>query len=363
MNVQHQSSPQAVDDSESGLGNFCVGRRMRTRSAFALAAILIAIINWDLAPVQASSAATIGSVVIGTRSGAEVGLSSQVSLPTISFCITFTTTDQAMDYGYEVVDALGARPPYGSAFSSAFTFVPTPDWNSGKTLPPRVVCNTTTLERDKSYTVRAWVTSGPYESRGSWALSSSAAPLAATYIYSPTNITTTISGSTTVPSSGGSGSGGSQCPSSLPVRIAVGGASTCISLQQQCASNPNWSDVTKGLKCPGTPASPSETSTTTPACSAVLFTPMKGRVRIRFVSSLTMPSTSVRFDVQRGSRWYSLATGRFSTRRVATVSTSTAAINGPREYRFRAVRARTILCTGSLVVPTRLNLKGAMRPV
>lgn len=317
-------------------------------------------------PASAQATASIGNVSIGTRSGSQVGRDSEATVPTLSYCVTFTTDDQAMDYGYEVIDATGSRPPFGSAFLSAFVFVPDREWSTGSTLPPRTTCTTTTIENGKSYTIRAWVTSGSYDTRGSWAVSGSTAPTAASYSFVPP-----VSGSTTAPTttsttlpSSGSGGSSSGCPSSLPVRVESGGKTGCVSLEQQCATNPAWSDPARNLRCPSATGSTDRPALqgSSKSCSVRISSRRSNRVTLRFTTPLPRTTALHRFDVQRLDQWFVLGSAKHSRSGVALVSTTTQIMNERGAYRVRVVRGRRVICEGTLTVRKPLTLRGPARP-
>lgn len=331
--------------------------------------IMLGVIFFDGRSASALNRASIGSVVIGSRAGSTVGLDSQVVLPTLGYCVSYSTDEQAMDFGHEVVDSLGIRPPYGGAFSSAFVFVPQSNWDAGETLPTRTVCNTITLERDKAYTIRAWVTSGSLETRGTWAISGSSAPTAATYTYAPVAVTTTTTTTTAVATTNsgesGSGSTNSQCPSSLPIRAEVNGKTTCVSLQQQCSANPSWSDPTRNLSC----LSPEGGITTSTGfgipktCNASISTRKLHRVTLSFVATNSLGGAMARFEVERVGRWFVLGVARPPQKSPIKVVTTTQVLNDRGTYRVRITRRGEALCEGLLVVRRTMRLRGVARPV
>ena len=314
---------------------------------------------------QATAGATIGSISTGTRPGSEVG-SATPTLPTLQFCVTYTTTDQARDYGYEVTDGAGVRPPFGSSYTRQFDFVPPAEWAAGARLTPKTLCNKVTLEPGRTYTVRAWVTSGPFETRGSWALTPAAAPTAASYIHvtagsGPTATTTPPSDSGSSGSGGGGGGGATvTCPPSAPVRVTVGGSVSCVSLEIYCRANPGWSDTTRGLRCPGATGAPGAGSPAA-VCNAVASTPKAGRSALRISGATALARQTVQFEVLNAKRWYVLGSTRIRKSGVAVLSTDSRVINAKKTYRIRATQGSRVVCTGSLTVPVRLNLRGTAR--
>ena len=355
------------------------GRGSRLVALAACITLGVTVLIASATPAQASSAASIGSVTTGTRPGSDVGRSSTASLPTLRYCITFTTTDQAMDYGYEVIDALGARPPFGSAHSSFFVLVPAADWATGSRMTPRVVCNTTTLETGKSYTVRAWATSGLLDDRGTWAISGPSAPTLASYNYSTVSVTTTTtpteSGSnrTSNPSSGGSSSspttvgsasngqrGTISCPASAPVLTQVGGNTYCVPLDTYCASNPGWSDSSRGLFCPTrviTPASnPAGVARYT--CNSSISSQRDGRATIKVSTDKSLARRTVEMHVFRAGAWFVLGTSKVTRAGSAFVSTESPIINAKRTYKTRLVQGSEAICEGLLTVRSTMRLRG-----
>lgn len=330
--------------------------------------LVVGTMFFDGRSASALNSASIGSIVIGTRAGSTVGLDSQVVLPTLGYCVSYSTDEQAMDFGHEVVDSLGNRPPYGGAFSSAFVFVPQSNWDAGETLPTRTVCNTVTLERGKAYTIRAWVTSGSLETRGTWAISGSSAPTAASYTYVPSDVsTTTTTTSVASTNSGGSGSGSTntQCPSSLPIRAQVNGKTTCVSLQQQCSANPTWSDPSRGLSC-SSPEGGITTPTgvgTTKTCNASISTRRPDRVTLSFVATTSLGGAMARFEVERVGRWFVLGIARPPRSGPMKVVTTTQVLNERGTYRVRITRRGKALCAGLLSVRRAMRLRGVARPV
>lgn len=337
-------------------------------------------------PVQAASTASIGSVTVGTRPGSDVGRNSTATLPTLRYCITYTTTDQAMDYGYEVIDALGARPPFGSAYSNFFVFVPAADWASGSRMTPRIVCNTTTLEPGKSYTVRAWATSGLLDERGSWAVTGPSAPTLATYSYSTASVTTTTvsSGSgasrTSNPSSPGGGSsaaptttlgtapdgqrGGVVCPASAPVAAQVGSNTYCVPLDTYCASNPGWSDSSRGLFCPTRVITPGSRSARAAlfTCNSTVSSQQKGRATIKVTVDKSLARSTVEMHAFRSGKWFILGDGKVTRSGNALVNTESPIINVKRSYRIRLVQNSQAVCEGVLTVTSTMRLRGVPRP-
>lgn len=335
-------------------------------------------------PAHATTAVTIGSVTTGTRPGSDVGRNTLTTVPTLRYCITYTTTDQAMDYGYEVIDASGVRPPFGSSYSSFFVFVPASDWAAGSKMTPRIVCNTTTLETGKSYTVRAWATSGLLENRGAWAITGPTAPTLASYSHSTAIVTTTTiaagmgSGSNSNPSSPGSGNSSSpsttvnpaaqgagvSCPASAPVVATIGASTYCVPLETYCASNPGWSDPIRGLSCPTRFAAPGSglTRGNVVACNSVISSQRLGRATIKVTTSKVLAKSTIQLHVFRSGTWFVLGTGKVTKAGNALVVTESPIINAKRSYKIRAVQTSRIVCEGSLTVPTTMRLRGTPKP-
>lgn len=321
------------------------------------------------ASADATATATIGSISTGTRPGAEVGRN-VATLPTLRYCVTYTSGDQARDYGYEVLDAAGVRPPFGSAFTRQFEFVPGPDWTAGGRLAPKTLCNTVTLEPGRTYTVRAWITSGPFDTRGSWSLTPASAPTAATFDHS------TVSGSTTTtttapsrPSSSGESDSTTTvtCPPTSPIRTVVNGSPVCVPVDIFCRSNPGWSDAKLGVTCPRNPVSPGQGSDGSgangmPSCSAVTTPARAGRTSLRLTTTGALARQRVQVEVQSARRWYRLGTARITKSGVAIVSTDSRILNPRNSYRLRATQGSRVVCAGTLTIPTRLNLRGAATP-
>lgn len=351
---------------------------------------------------HATTTVTIGSVTTGTRPGSDVGRNTLTTVPTLRYCITYTTTDQAMDYGYEVIDASGVRPPFGSSYSGFFVFVPASDWAAGSKMTPRIVCNTTTLETGKSYTVRAWATSGLLENRGAWAITGPTAPTLASYSHSTAIVTTTTtaagmgSGSNSNPSSPGGGSssspsttvsnpsspggssssspsttfnpaaqgGGVSCPASAPVVATISGSTYCVPLETYCASNPGWSDPIRGLSCPTRIAAPGSglTGENVVACNSVISSQRLGRATIIVTTSKILAKSTIQLHVFRSGTWFVLGIGKVTKAGNALVVTESPIINAKRSYKIRAVQMSRIVCEGSLTVPTTMRLRGIPKP-
>lgn len=323
-----------------------------------------------VATVRAAATASIGSISAGTRPGAEVGRGS-ATMPTLRYCVTYTTTDQARDFGYEVLDASGVRPPFGSSFTRQFEFVPGPDWTAGGRLTPKTLCNTVTLEPGRTYTIRAWITSGPFDTRGSWALTPASAPTAATFDHSTASGTATTSTTTTAtttptraPSSGGSDSTTTvSCPPTSPIRTVVNGSPVCVPVDIFCRSNPGWTDATLGVTCPRNPTStgPGSGTAAVPVCTATVSTQRSGAVTIRVATTPGLARQRVRVEVFAARAWHVLGTARITKQGIANVSTDSRVINAKKTYLLRTTQGSNVMCAGSLTVPARLNLRGAAR--
>jgi len=317
-----------------------------------------------VATVRAAATATIGSISTGTRPGAEVGRDS-ATMPTLRYCVTYTTTDQARDFGYEVLDASGVRPPFGSSFTRQFEFVPGPDWTAGGRLSPKTLCNTVTLEPGRTYTIRAWITSGPFDTRGSWALTPASAPTAATFHHSTASGPTTTT--TTAPSRPSSGESDTTtsvaCPPTSPIRTVANGSPVCVPVDIFCRSNPGWTDATLGVTCPRNPAStgPGSGTAAVRVCTATVSTQRSGAVTIRVATTAGLARQRVQVEVFAARAWHVLGTARITKQGIANVSTNSRVINAKKTYRLRATQGSNVMCAGSLTVPARLNLRGAAR--
>lgn len=373
------STTHGPQSAPKGYKSAPTSRMTRVTACLAFVAVML---TASAVPVQAASTAAIGSVTTGTRPGSDVGRNSTATLPTLRYCITYTTTDQAMDYGYEVVDALGARPPFGSAYSSFFVFVPSADWAAGSRMAPRVVCNTTTLESGKSYTVRAWATSGLLDDRGTWAITGPSAPTLASYSYSTASVTTTTvlagSGSSrsSNPSASGGGAnsaptttagsipsgqrGGISCPASAPVVAQVGGNTYCVPLDTYCASNPGWSDSSRGLFCPAQVTTPVSNSArgAMPTCNSSVSSQREGRATIKVSVNKSLARSSVEMHVFRSGTWFVLGASKVTRAGSALVNTESPIINAKRTYKTRLVQGSRVVCEGLLTVRSTMRLRG-----
>ena len=318
-----------------------------------------------------TATATIGSLSTGTRPGAEVGRD-LTTLPTLRYCVTYTSHDQARNFGYEVLDASGVRPPFGSTFTQQLDFVPNPNWSAGERLTPKTLCNTVTLEPGRTYTVRAWITSGPFDTRGSWSLTPGSAPTAATFDHSTvsgsiTTTTTTVAPSPPPSSAESNSTPTVTCPPTSPIRTVVNGSPVCVPVDIFCRSNPGWSDAKLGVTCPRNPVSPGQGSagsgvTGIPNCSAVTTAARAGRTSLRLTTTAALARQRVQVEVLSARRWYSLGTKRITKVGVAIVSTNSRILNPRNSYRLRATQGSRVLCTGTLTIPVRLNLRGAATP-
>jgi len=171
-----------------------------------------------------SLSAVISDISITYRPASNFGQTGP-DLETLNYCVTWTTTDEAMAFQYEITDALGQRPPYGNAYQGGNT------WPAGQT---NKWCADTTLEFGKTYTIRVNGTSGPRGSYGTWAgsgpgalltsysYSTGASPVtttvpAATTTVAPASTTIPKSTKTTIPSSSGEKSGLTPRTSIAPV--------------------------------------------------------------------------------------------------------------------------------------------------
>ena len=339
----------------------------RAGAVFAVASLLGVV--WAPSPTTAaaSASATIGSISTGTRPGAEVGRES-ATMPTLRYCVTYTTTDQARDFGYEVLDAAGVRPPFGSSFTRQFEFVPGPDFAAGGRLTPKTLCNTVTLEPGRTYTVRAWITSGPFDTRGAWALPPASAPTAATLDHSTASGATTTT--TTAPSrpSSSSDSDGTvtiTCPPTSPIRTVANGSPVCVPVDIYCRSNPGWSDASIGVTCPRNPGATGPTfgsgAPASPTCTATITTQRAGSATLRLTTTSALARQRVQVEVFTARAWHVLGTARITRSGVTSVSTNSRVINTKKTYRLRATQGAKVVCTGSLTVPVRLNLRGAAK--
>lgn len=335
-----------------------------------LVVALAALLGVLPAPVPAtadtSATATIGSISTGSRPGAEVGRDA-ASLPTLRYCVTYASGDQARDFGYEVLDAAGVRPPFGSSFTRQFEFVPGPDWSAGGRLAPKTLCNTVTLEPGRTYTVRAWITSGPFDTRGSWSLTPASAPTAATFDHSTVSGSTTTT-TTTAPSRPSSGESDSTttvtCPPTSPIRTTVSGSPVCVPVDIFCRSNPGWSDAKLGVTCPRSPISPGQGGGTTavPTCTATASAQRAGTAAIRIVTTAGLARQRVQVEVFSSRTWYRLGTVRITRGGIGSLPTDSRVINARKTYRIRATQDSRIVCAGTLTIPVRLNLRGAVIP-
>lgn len=329
-----------------------------------LGTLLITVSNSLPQPVMATTNVSIGSVTLGTKSGSQLGRDPQTAYPTLTYCITYQTDNQAMDYGFEVIDSNGVRPPFGSAFSSLFVFVPDPDWNSGSTLGPRTICNSTAIENNKSYTIRAWLSSGRYATRGTWVLPPSSASTSASYVYTPTNSTSsTISTTSPTNSSSDPDELTKKCPTAFPISVESNGQVRCLTKDQYCTSVQNGLDAQLNIQCDeaSVATSPSIASPLKPKCTATLISQQGGRASIQ-LSSIGLKNTKNRFDVQRFGTWFIMGSATFSRRGTVVLSTRSSVINTPDRYTIRAVNRGRTVCEGVLVVRKKLALRGPALP-
>ncbi|MFM8855608.1 MAG: hypothetical protein ACKOI2_00070 [Actinomycetota bacterium] len=337
---------------------------MKSSIRLSLALLVSTLVLQVPKPAEATTNVSIGNVTLGTKSGSQLGRDPLTTYPILNYCVTFKTDSQAMDYGFEVIDSNGVRPPFGSAFSSLFLFVPDPDWNSGSTLGPRTVCNSTTLENNKSYTIRAWLSSGSYATRGTWALPPSSTPTSASYVYTPTNLTpTTIPTTSPTNSSSDPNELTKECPPAFPISIESNGQVRCLTKDQYCTSDQNGLDAQPNIQCDeaSVATSPSIASLLRPKCTATLISRQGGRASIQ-LSSNELKNTKNRFDVQRIGTWFIMGSTTFTPRGIAVLSTRSSVINTPGSYTIRAVSKGKTTCEGVLILRKKLALRGPALP-
>ncbi|MFM1761526.1 MAG: hypothetical protein RL478_1136 [Actinomycetota bacterium] len=315
-------------------------------------------------PTEAATNVSIGNVTLGTKSGSQIGRDPLTTYPTLTYCITYTTDNQAMDYGFEVIDSTGTRPPFGSAFSSFFIFVPDPYWNSGSTLGPQTKCNSTTLENNKGYTIRAWLSSGSYATRGTWALPPSSAPTAASYAYTP-NISTTSDPPNTTARNPSSDTDeiSEECPTEFPLRIETNGEYSCLNKDQNCGTVQSITGSQPSIQCQKTTevTSPAKLPSTNPSCTAIITSRRGGKATFRLTSNLGK-AKKVRFDVQRQGTWFVMGSATFTRKGAVIFTTRTPVINDPGTYIIRVVNNSRVMCEGVLNIRMRLSLRGPVLP-
>ena len=340
---------------------------MKSSIRLSLALLVSALVLQVPKPAEATTNVSIGNVTLGTKTGSQLGRDPLTTYTSLNYCVTFKTDSQAMDYGFEVIDSNGVRPPFGSAFSSFFLFVPDPDWNSGSTLGPRTVCNSTTLENNKSYTIRAWLTSGTYATRGTWVLPPTSAPTAASYEYTPKTSTTSTTSSvpktnTTNPNAD-SGEISGECPTEFPVRVEANGQYNCLSVDQYCATDQKSAGSQQNIQCQKKSeiSNPANSSLTKRQCTAVLISRRGGVAKIQVESEARKIMRS-RFDVLLQCTWFVMGSATLTQKCLAIFTTSTPVINAPGAYTIRAVSKGRIQCEGVLNLRRRLTLRGPVIP-
>jgi len=328
---------------------------MKSSIRLSLALLVSALVLQVPKPAEATTNVSIGNVTLGTKSGSQLGRDPLATYPSLSYCVTFKTDSQAMDYGFEVIDSNGVRPPFGSAFSSFFLFVPDPDWNKGSTLGPRTVCNSTTLENNKSYTIRA-VNKGQVLCEGILNLR--------TYEYTPKSATSSsVPATNTTTPNADSGEISGECPTEFPVRVEANGQYSCLSVDQYCATDQKGSASQQKTQCQkgSETSTPTSSSQTKPLCTANIISRRGGKAKIQF-SSEAGKSKKSRLDVQRQGTWFVMGSVTFTQKGLAIFTTSTPVINEPGAYTIRAVNKGQVLCEGILNLRRRLTLRGPVIP-